>query len=66
MHPEGLDTLSPYLSLGMGDNRTSKKGHGNNYSFDCLCGLLIREYKKVLDEGKLEFKKQENFLKGEG
>ena len=45
-------------------NWRSCKDNGQDYSFDVFCDLLIRDHQKLLDEGKLGGKQQDNFLNG--
>jgi hypothetical protein len=45
--PNGVIYSTPCASLD------SKKEDCKDYTFDSLCGLLIREYEKLLNEGKL-------------
>ena len=47
-------------------NWRCSKEDGKDYSFDEFCDLLIRDKKKLLDEGKLGGKKQDHFIKGKG
>jgi hypothetical protein len=39
-----------------------KKDDGKDYTFDSLCGLLIKAQEKLLDEGKLEVKQERRRL----
>ena len=42
----------------------SQKEDGRDYSFEVFCDLLIRDQKKLLDEGKVGGKHWAHFLKG--
>jgi hypothetical protein len=42
------------------------KEDGKDYTFDTLCGLLINDQHRLLDEGKLGGKHQAHLLKGKG
>jgi hypothetical protein len=42
------------------------KEDGKDYTFDVLCGLLINDQHRFLDEGKLGGKHQDHFLKRKG
>ena len=45
--------------------RYHKEG-GKDYSFYAFCDLLIRDQNKLFDEGNIDGKQQDHFLKGKG
>jgi len=63
-----MNPKTPYgvLFLTFCASWTSKKEDGKDYIFDILFGFLIRAHEKLLDQGKLKYKKHTHLLKGKG